>query len=598
MAKVFAIDNWPLAVKVGLSPAFALLAAVVITVLGLQGLSSQVGTFERVLNENVGVAASLKELEAELLATDGQFYNVMTSTAANPDGFDTAAGFQGVKKRVDGLIKMAGDISVEVAKLDSTAGEQIAALPAELKTYRDTIDVVAELMDIDFNSAVSVIEPFRKNYDELIAKTKAAVARVEELSQDSLAQSREDASGVQATFIAIAVISAVAVIALSSYIVINFVRSASKLANATAELADGNYDIDLDHLDRKDELGKISDSLKMFRTGLIQAKELEAQQREEHRKAEEDRLRRLEEERERERLDQERQQEAQRQAEEERRRLLHKLADDFDRSVNVTVEELRSAVSSVLENVEEVRSSADENSSTSESLHKIVESVTSSMNNVMAASEEMTASIQEISRQVNGAAELSNNAVNVARKSSESIVSLNEMSQRIGAVVTIINDIAEQTNLLALNATIEAARAGEAGRGFAVVASEVKNLANQTGEATGEIGEQISAMQSATGDVVKMIDEVTEVIQKLDEVSAAISSAVEQQGAATREISQSVSMAATDMSEAAQGSTRMTQIASVNGRATEQMSSAMSVLDSNVEKMRSNVHSFVEEIRA
>ena len=67
-------------------------------------------------------------------------------------------------------------------------------------------------------------------------------------------------------------------------------------------------------------------------------------------------------------------------------------------------------------------------------------------------------------------------------------------------MIRLISDIADQTNLLALNATIEAARAGEAGKGFAVVASEVKELAGQTAKATGEIGQQIDAIRSATRD--------------------------------------------------------------------------------------------------
>src|SRR5690606_23140721 len=111
-----------------------------------------------------------------------------------------------------------------------------------------------------------------------------------------------------------------------------------------------------------------------------------------------------------------------------------------------------------------------------------------------------------------------------------------EAAQKIGEVVELISTIAEQTNLLALNATIEAARAGEAGKGFAVVASEVKGLAGQTAKATEEIAAQIRAVQAVSAEAADAIRGIGDTIARINDTAAAIAAAVEQQGAATSEI--------------------------------------------------------------
>ena len=141
------------------------------------------------------------------------------------------------------------------------------------------------------------------------------------------------------------------------------------------------------------------------------------------------------------------------------------------------------------------------------------------------------------------------------------VAKLGESSAEIGNVIKVINAIAEQTNLLALNATIEAARAGEAGKGFAVVASEVKELARETSKATDDIGGRIDAIQADTRAAVAAIDQIATIIEQINDTQSTIASAIEEQTATTNEMSRNVSEAATGSTEIASNITRVAQAA-------------------------------------
>jgi methyl-accepting chemotaxis protein len=164
---------------------------------------------------------------------------------------------------------------------------------------------------------------------------------------------------------------------------------------------------------------------------------------------------------------------------------------------------------------------------------------------------QLGASITEISRNAAESAKVGNQAVVMARQTNDTVGKLGNSSSEIGSVIKIINSIAEQTNLLALNATIEAARAGEAGRGFAVVASEVKELARATAEATGDISEKILGIQDDTTHAVKAIEEISRVAAEIERMQTSIAAAVEQQAVTTNDIDQSIRRVATGTEEIA-----------------------------------------------
>jgi len=215
-----------------------------------------------------------------------------------------------------------------------------------------------------------------------------------------------------------------------------------------------------------------------------------------------------------------------------------------------------------------------------------------------AAAEELSVSVKEISRQLAHTNELVRGAAADATATNDDIAALARVAQRIGDVVKLIQNIAEQTNLLALNATIEAARAGEAGRGFAVVASEVKSLAVQTAKATEEITREISSVQGSTGNAVTAIGAITRRMQDINARTFEIVGAVGQQELATGEISKNVAGAATG-SKAVAGA-----LGDVAAAVTQTRSSAETVLAASEEvesatvKLRSEVEHFLGTVAA
>ena len=266
--------------------------------------------------------------------------------------------------------------------------------------------------------------------------------------------------------------------------------------------------------------------------------------------------------------------------------------------------ELRQLISGIGEGVTQIASAAEELSAVTEQTSAGVNSQKVETDQVATAMHEMTATVQEVARNAEEASEAAVAADQQAREgdkvvneaiaqierlatevghSTEAMAELKRESDKIGSVLDVIKSVAQQTNLLALNAAIEAARAGEAGRGFAVVADEVRSLAQRTQKSTEEIEELISGLQNGTRQVATIMDNsreltvssveltrragtslesITRTVSAIQSMNQQIAAAAEEQSATAEEINRSV-LNVRDVSEQTSAASEETAASSV-----------------------------------
>jgi len=208
-----------------------------------------------------------------------------------------------------------------------------------------------------------------------------------------------------------------------------------------------------------------------------------------------------------------------------------------------------------------VATAAEEMSATMMSVAASMELATTNVNSVAGATEEMSVTITDVARNSEKARRITGEAVLQADKVTAQIVALGRAAREISKVTETITAISAQTNLLALNATIEAARAGAAGKGFTVVATEIKELAQQTTAATEGIREKIDNIRNSTAETVEEIEKISHVIQEVDEIIGATALAIGQQTTVIRDIAGNIAQAAHGLQEVNQNVAQSSDVA-------------------------------------
>ncbi len=292
------------------------------------------------------------------------------------------------------------------------------------------------------------------------------------------------------------------------------------------------------------------------------------------------------------------------------------IADSF----NYAIEELRKLVATVNETSIMVDSAAKQTENTAAHMAKAAENQAREINAATESVVSMAKSIEEVSGNAERSSDVARHSVEVAHKGGEAvrrtidgmnairetiqdtskrIKRLGESSQEIGNIVELINDIAEQTNILALNASIQASMAGEAGRGFAVVADEVQRLAERSTNATKQIEVLVRTIQADTNEaVVSMERSTTDVVggallaenagaalDEIEQVSNQIASLVQN-------ISGSARQQAGSAADVTRRTTRLREISEQTGKATTATAAAISKLSELASQLRKTVAGF------
>lgn len=468
----------------------------------------------------------------------------------------TIAGLQAAITGVDELLtELQNPVRRELAQ----------GLRNDLEAYQAAFEEVSGLIterNALYTGVMDVIGPQVANkyedlYDEESAEKDALGPRALRIIDNT----------VQTTLMTGLVIGIIAVIL--SLIIGRFIASNfASVINQTERLAEGDKSFEIKGAERGDEIGSLAKALQIFRKNALEVEKLQEEQKEAE----------------------------QRQAE-ERKKAMQDLANQFETQVGEVIEKVDKSAKDLQSMATTLASAVEQTSQQSSAVAAASQEASSNVETVASAAEEMSASIREISQSVSKTASSAKTCADTATSSQAKLDELQKAVGEIDSVIQAINDVAEQTNLLALNATIEAARAGEAGKGFAVVASEVKELAGQTHKMTDEIAQKVEHIKLSATETIGSVGEIVRQITEVDEQTTSVSAAIEEQNSSTAEISRNVQQAAKGTDEVSRNINGIQEAANDSASSTEQLKSSSDDLAMQASNLKSAVDQFLVQVR-
>lgn len=488
------------------------------------------------------------------------------------------------RKSYAAAIAQVDEIDTVITRHMPEMKPQIDALRDDLTRYNATFTETIAVMQREGRSPRSekLAYEISDRGDNLIGEAREFVADFNAAGQ------ARDQKGIAYFFnmvmivAALGVFAAIVLIAGLTYLSRDFSRRVSEVSHSMTRLAHGDDTFDLDGKDRHDEVGDMVRSLDMFKDAYRQL-EVWAQERGETAEAE----LRMQQEREQERKE----------AGQRRSKFVAKLASEFEGTVAQVVQTVADASSELQSTAKKMSQMAEQTSERTEMVAKDMGEANSGAVSAAAASDEFSLSINEISQQATSSSQLARLANDATTQADTTISKLAQSADQVGEIVELIQTIAQRTNLLALNASIEAARGGEAGRGFAVVASEVKELAMQTSRATEQVAEQIRDMQDTTGASVSALRSIAGQVKELEATAVSIASAVDQQSVAGQDLARSIDLAARGTEKVAGHISEVRDLSLSTGVAASQVLSSADELEVQAGNLNEQVSAFLRRVR-
>lgn len=277
---------------------------------------------------------------------------------------------------------------------------------------------------------------------------------------------------------------------------------------------------------------------------------------------------------------------------------IRRLGEEMKAQANSAIGQLQSASAQARGAAETMATTAEQTSRQTQSVMTSAEQMSNDVTGVAASVEELSSSIRNVVQGIVQTSELVEGAAERAELARQMLAELELVATRITDIVTLINDVANQTNLLSLNAAIEASHAGAAGRGFAVVAAEIRKLAARTTDSTEEIATEVRQVLTAVGRNADAIRGISERIDQVNDQARGISVSAGQQGEVTRDIADRMAQTAGRVSSASSSLVQVHTASTEAAKAANDVLGGMQQVEDATATMDAAMSSFVRRVRA